>query len=182
MVIPAVLTKKTLKDFHTGHPGMSRMKALMRSYVYWPGMDRDIANMVKSCRSWVSVAKAPPLKFNPWPKTDKPSSRLHIDYSGSIKETYVFVIVDSFTKWPEVFKCKTPTTKSTKNILEELFAKFGLPETIVSENGTPFTSKEFENFCKLLSINHLKSALYHSRSNEPVERFIDEFKRAIKIY
>ena len=69
VVIPSVLTKK---NFHTGHPGMNRMKALMRSCVYCPGVDKDIENIVKSCKSCASVAKAPPIKFNPWPKTDKP--------------------------------------------------------------------------------------------------------------
>ena len=112
VVIPAVLTKKILKDSHTGHPVMSRMKALTRSYVYWLGMDKDIENMGKSCKSCASVAKAPPIKFNPWPKTDKLWSRLHIDTAGPIKGTCFFVIVDSFTKWPEVFKCKTPTTRN----------------------------------------------------------------------
>ena len=74
VVIPSVLTKKILKDFHTEYPGMGRMKALMRSYVYWPGMDKDIENMAKSCKICALVAKAPPIKFNPWPKTDKPWS------------------------------------------------------------------------------------------------------------
>ena len=46
-VIPAVLTKKILKDFHTGHPRMSRMKALIQSYVYWSSMDKDIEKMSK---------------------------------------------------------------------------------------------------------------------------------------
>ena len=174
------LTKKILKDFYTWTPGMSRMKAPMRSYVYWLGMDKDIENMAKSCRNCASVAKAPPIKFNSWPKTDKLWSCLHIDYAGPIKETYFFVIVDSFTKWPEVFKWKTPTTMTTIEVLQELFARFGLPETIVSDNGTSFTSKEWENFGRLLSINHLKSAPYHLRSNGLVERFIDIFKRAIK--
>ena len=64
--------KENLKDFHTGHPGMNRMKALMWSYVYWPGMDKDIENMVESCKNCTSVAKALPIKFNPWPKTNKP--------------------------------------------------------------------------------------------------------------
>ncbi len=94
MIIPTVLTKKISKDFHSGYPEMSRMKALMRSYVYWLGMDKDIENI---------VAKAPPIKFNSWPETDKQWSRLHIGNAGSIKRTYIFVIVDSFTKWPEVF-------------------------------------------------------------------------------
>ena len=65
-------------------------------------------------------------------------------------------------------------------MLQELFSRFGWPETFVDDNGTPFTSKEFENFCKLVSINHLKSAPYYPRSNGLVERFIDVFKRAIK--
>ena len=142
-------------------------------------MDKGVENMMKSCKSCASVAKAPPIKFNPWPKTYKPSCRLHIDYAGPIKGTSFFVIVDSFTKWLEFFKCKTPTTKTTIKVLQELFARFGLQETIISDNGTIFTSKECENFCKLLTINHLKSTPYHRRSNGLVERFIDVFKIAI---
>ena len=180
VVIPAVLTKKILKDFHTGHLGMRRIKVPMWNYVYWPGMDKDIENMVKLCKSCALVTKAPPIKFNPWQKTNKQWSRQHIDYAGPIKGTYVFIIVDSFTKWPEVFKYKTPTIKTTIKVLQELFARFGLPETIVSDNGSPFTSKEFGNFCKFLSINQLKSVPYNPRSNVLVERFIDVFKRAIK--
>ena len=142
-------------------------------------MDKDIENRVKSCKSCLSAAKAPPIDCNSWQKTDKPWSRLHIDYAGPIKGTYFFVIVGSFTKWSVVFKCKMPTIKTTIKVLQEFFARFGLPETIVSDNGTPFTSKESENFCKLLSINYLKSAPYHPRSNGLLERCIDVFKRGI---
>ena len=80
-------------------------------------MDKDIENMVKSCKSCTLVAKAPPIKFNPWPKIDKSWSHLHIDYAGLIKGTYFFITVDSFTKWPEVFKCKMPMTKTTIKVL-----------------------------------------------------------------
>ena len=84
VVIPAVLTRKILKDFHNRHPGICRMKALMLS---WQGMDKDIDDMVRMCKSCALVAKAPPIKFNPLPKTDKPWSRLHIEYAGPIKAT-----------------------------------------------------------------------------------------------
>ena len=158
---------------------MRRMKALMQSYVYWLGIYNNIENMVKSGKSYASVVKVPPIKYNPRPKIDKQWSRVHIDYAGPIKGIYFFLIEDCFTKWPEVFKWKTPTTKTTLRMLQELLARFGLQETIVSDNSTPFTSKEFEHFCKLLSINHLKLASYHPRSNGLVERFFDVFKRAI---
>ena len=67
-------TKENLETFP--YSGMSRMKALVQSYVYWLGKDKGIVNMVKSYRSCASAAKAPPIKFNLWPKTDKPWSRL----------------------------------------------------------------------------------------------------------
>ena len=71
---------------------MSRMEALMQSYVYWPGMDKNIENMVKSCKSYASAAKASPIKFNPWPKIDKPWSCLYIDIAGLIKGSSFFFI------------------------------------------------------------------------------------------
>ena len=91
-----------------------------------------------------------------------------------------FIIVDSFSKWPEVVTCKAQTSKNTINMLHELCARFRLPETIVSDNATQFSSKGFGNFCKMFSRNHLKSAPYHPRWNGLVERFINEFKRVIK--
>ena len=107
-------------------------------------MDKDIKNMVKSCKSFASVTKAPPLNFNSWPKTDKLWSRLHIDSAGLIKGTQFFVIVDSFTKCPEVLKYKMSKTKTTIKVLQELFARYGLSENNASDSGTPFISKEFE--------------------------------------
>ena len=64
--------KRILKDFHTDHLGMARIKALMRSYVFWLNMDKELVENVESCRSCVIAGKAPPVKFTPWPKTDKP--------------------------------------------------------------------------------------------------------------
>ena len=87
VIISAVLTKKILKDFHIRYPGKSRMKAFMRSYVYWYGVKKEIENLVKTCKICALAAKATPVKFNPWPKTDKPWSRLHVDYADPIKGT-----------------------------------------------------------------------------------------------
>lgn len=72
IVIPALLQKRMLKEFHVGHPGISRMKSLMRCYTYWPKMDKDFENLVKSCRGCALAVKSPPIKFQPWPKTDIP--------------------------------------------------------------------------------------------------------------
>ena len=180
VVIPTTLQRRILKEFHSGHPGMSRMKVLMCGYTYWPRMDLDIEKIVRECQECQLAAKAPPVQIQPWPKTDTPWTRLLIDYAGPLNGHYFLVVVNSFTKWPEVFKCKHPTSTSTIDALRLLFSRFGVPKTIVSDNGTQFTSKEFEEFSKALSIEHLTIAIYHPRSNGLAERFVDTFKRALK--
>ena len=63
--IPSTLQNRILKDIHTGHPGSTRIKSLIRSYFHWPNMDKNIENAVKSCKGCALAAKAPPIKFNP---------------------------------------------------------------------------------------------------------------------
>ena len=64
VVIPKKLQNRILRDFHTGHPGIERMKILMRNYVYWPKMDNDITDMVEKCKGCALVAKVPSLLSN----------------------------------------------------------------------------------------------------------------------
>ena len=64
VLISKKLQNRILRDFHTGHPGIIRMKSLMRSYVYWPKMDNDIMDMIEKCKCCALAAKAPPLLSN----------------------------------------------------------------------------------------------------------------------
>ena len=100
-------------------------------------LDREIEENVKSCRGCAIAAKArPPVKFTLWPKTDRPWSRLHINFAGLMKGQYHLIEVDIFSKWPQIMKCKNPTCRGTIRFLHELFSRFGLPHTIPSDNGT----------------------------------------------
>lgn len=89
-------------------------------------------------------------------------------------------MVDSFSKWPEIVQTSRITTTATINILRSLFARLGMPETVVSDNGTQFTSAEFAEFCSINGIQHITTAPFHPQSNGQVERFVDTFKRATK--
>ena len=80
IVVPLKLRNKVLCELHKGHCGIVRMKALTRSYVWWPGLDDDIANMVKGCAECQAVrhlpAKAP---LQPWAW---PTARIYVDFIG----------------------------------------------------------------------------------------------------
>ena len=150
----------------------------MHSYVFWPGMDSDVTDMVSKCKGCILAAKSPPISQEPWPKTDRPWSRIHIYFAGPIDKWYYLVVGDSHSKWPEVFQMKRPTSTNTVNRLHELFARYGVLDTIVSDNGTQFTFKEFEHFCA--AFQHIRIPPYHPRSNGQAERFVDTLKRALK--
>ena len=180
VVIPKKLQNRILRDFYTGHPGINRMKSLMRSYVYWPKMDNDITDMIEKCKGCALAAKAPPTTFKPWPKTEQPWSRTHVDFAGPLDDFYYLIVVDSYSKWPEVLRCRRPITGTIFGFLHELFELFGVVDCVVSDNGIQFTSVVFKEFSEIFQIRHITTPQYHVRSNGQAERFVDTLKRALK--
>ena len=74
---------------------------------------------------------------------------------------------------------KSTTTDKTLAVLRSLFAKYGLPRQLVSDNGPQFTSQEFET-CMLVN-KHSRGAPYHPATNGEVEQFVKTFKRSLRI-
>ncbi|XP_055714357.1 uncharacterized protein K02A2.6-like [Phlebotomus papatasi] len=178
--IPESLRPKILQQLHESHPGMSRTKSLARGYVYWPGLDDAIEKKVRNCTDCALASKSPvktPLAT--WPLPSRPWQRLHIDYA-KYKGEYFFLVIDAFSKWPEIFKTRSMTTAHTISRLREIFARFGLPETLVSDNGTQFVNEMFSHFCKTNGIVHLRTTPYTPASNGQCERLVDTFKRSLE--
>ena len=88
------------------------------------------------------------------------------------------IIVDIFSKWPEVIQMATTSAEKT---VRSLFSRYGLPRTIVTDNGPQFTSSTFEAFCKNNEICHKRSAPYHPSTNGEAERFVQSFKKGLRI-
>jgi len=157
------------------------MKALARSYVYWPNIDSDIESFVKTCHSCAESAKAPvKTLLHSWPEETRPWIRIHADYAGPIDGCYYLVVIDAYSKWPEVISTRSISARSTISIFRQLFARYGPPEILVTDNGTQFTSTEFAHFCATFGVTHLRSPPYHPQSNGQAERFVDTLKRGLQ--
>ncbi|CAH8557945.1 unnamed protein product [Schistosoma intercalatum] len=180
IIVPEVLRYKVLKQFHSGHPGINKMKALARSYAYWPTMDQDMENGCRNCSSCLQAAKSP-SKCEPqqWEKPNSPWERLHADFAGPIRGRMYLIIVDAFTKWPQIYAMVNCTAGETISKLSDLFSCFGVPQTLVTDNGSQFTAESFKHFCNVNGIVHIRSPPYHPQSNGQAERFVDTLKRAL---
>ncbi|XP_041674675.1 uncharacterized protein K02A2.6-like isoform X1 [Drosophila eugracilis] len=182
IVIPTKLRQTILDELHRAHLGVVKMKGIARSFVYWPGIDKDIENTGKACESCAKNAKLPPKcsdHYWEYPKT--PWERIHIDYAGPIHSMMLLIITDAYSKWLEVKVTKTITAGATIAILDELFATYGVPLMLVTDNGTNFTSKEFKNYLTSAGIRYHKlTAPYHPATNGQAERNVQIVKQALK--
>lgn len=181
VVMPTKLQPVILEELHAAHLGIVKMKAIARSFVWWPKMDKAIENVAASCESCQVAAVAPAkASVHPWLLPAGPWQRVHIDFAGPYMGNMFLVVCDAYSKWPEVKIMNTTTTTATIDALYEIFSRLGLPDHIHSDNGPQFVSEEFKNFMKLNGILHTKSAPYHPSSNGLAERFVQTLKRALK--
>ena len=91
-----------------------------------------------------------------------------------------FVVVDAYSKWPCVSILQSTTVEKTIDELRQLFATYGIPEQIVSDNGSQFTSEPFAIFMKMNGIRHTLTAPYHPATNGLAERFVQSLKHGLK--
>jgi hypothetical protein len=180
VVIPTCWRENMLAELHEGHPGMNRMKALARSFVWWPGIDPDIEDKVRICNACVNLQGAPksvPLLM--WPWATEPWQKIHVDFAEVDGQSFLLV-VDSHSKWLEVFPLESTTAAVTIATLRILFARYGLPIELVSDNGPQFIAQEFKDFLKRNSIKQTLCPPYHPASNGLAEKHVQTFKHMYK--
>ena len=181
VIIPSTLRNHILKLLHLGHFGMQRMKQLARSTVYWPRIDFDIEDLCRKCTSCGQFQNKPDKpSIHPWMMPEKPWSRLYLDHAINFLGRNWLVLVDAYSKYPCIHPTTSTSSKSTTAILEQEFAHFGYPHTLVTDNATTFMSQEFQAWCKQRGIVHLTGAPYHPATNGAAERLIQSFKQALR--
>ncbi|XP_060063528.1 uncharacterized protein K02A2.6-like [Ylistrum balloti] len=181
VIIPEELQPRVLEELHSGHPGIVKMKALARSHVWWPWIDKDLDQLAKNCNGCQgnrNTAKEAPV--HPWEFPMTPWQRIHVDFAGPFLNSMFLVVVDAHSKWPEVVQMGSTTASKTIEVLRCIFARNGIPQQLVSDNGPQFVSSEFQDFMRGNGIHHITSAPYHPRTNGLAERFVQTFKQGLK--
>lgn len=121
---------------------------IARSYVWWPGIDTAIENIARSCTSCSKVQATPQsAPVHPWALPERPWQCLHNDFCGPLFGHVWLVCVDTYSKWPKLASfTNMPSVSPLIEALRTIFARFGLPEQLVYDNGSQFTAAEFQDF------------------------------------
>ena len=145
------------------------MKSLTRAYNWWPKLDRDIESLARACMTCQQTCALPSkVPLHPWEWPSQPWNRLHLDFAGPFLGHMYLVIIDALSKYIQLMNSITSETTIAK--LKDIFATHELPQKIVKDNGTSFTSSTFKAFWEQNGLKHICSAPYHPSSNGLAER------------
>lgn len=176
LVIPKACQSDVLQRLHMSHRGIALSKSVARQSIYWPGLSKDIEKMVMACEICQRHQKAhphQPLLDRDIP--DRPWQRIAMDFFHHNGLTYLLVI-DCFSKFIEVKKMHTTAANDLTEALSDIYARFGAPSEVISDNGPPFDSFHFRNFNRQWDINHVTSSPHYPRANGQVERAVQTVK------
>lgn len=193
VVIPERLIPLLFKYYHvaptTAHLGVKKTWSRIEHKFWSPKLKQTITDMVKSCTACQRSKQAPNTKAGLLSSEipTQPFHKVYIDHIGPLPRSkkgnkYILTIVDAFSKFAVFLPAKNTTAQTTVSLLRSgLFAYFGFPKFIVSDNVSTFKSKEFSDMCLQLGISHINTTPYYPNPSH-AERVNKNIKIAIRIY
>jgi len=190
ILVPQMLRQRVLKLAHSspgaGHFADKKTLDRVRQWFDWPGIYRDVKETCASCPE-CQRAKPPTTSLAPLqslPVIGVPFQRVAMDVFGPLRRTkngnkYVLVLMDYATKWPEAFPLQNVESQTVVQCLLDLTSRFGVPQEILTDNGSNFTSKTMEQFYALVGLNPIHTSPYHPQTDGMVERFNATIKRML---
>lgn len=183
VVVPGGLREGVLKAMHgaagSGHFGVRKTLHRLRQSFYWGRCRRDVEDFCRRCDS-CTARKGPsgrshaPLQQFP---VGAPMERVAVDVVGPLPRSdkgnrYVLSAIDYFTKWPEGYALPDQEAETVVDaLLEGMFSRFGVPETIHSHQGRNFESRVFSSMCDRLGARKTRTTPLRPQSDGLVERF-----------
>ncbi|XP_014675843.1 PREDICTED: uncharacterized protein K02A2.6-like [Priapulus caudatus] len=179
IVVPKALQREYANLVHSGHLGAEATKRRARD-MYWPSMCRDIDDIIGQCNichSTKSHQSREPLL--PYPVPSRPWAIVGTDLFEWHGMIYL-VTVDSYSGWFEPNTVKDTSTKTVVQKLKSHFSRFGIPDMLISDSGSQFTSREFKDFAVSWGLHHTMSSPHFHSSNELAEKAVQSAKQLLE--
>eukprot|EP00794_Sanderia_malayensis_P005113 gene5112-biopygen4171 len=182
IIIPSSLQQRAVDIAHENHQGLSKTKALLREKTWFPGIDELAQQTLQSCLACQAVGNQPPpepLHLQDMPKG--PWEKIHIDFYGPLPSgDYLLVVIDRYSRFPEVEIVQSTKASVVIPKLDKIFSVHGLPDTVKTDNGPPFSGHDFHRYLSTLGIKHELSTPCWPQANGEVEQFNQPLGKALR--
>ena len=181
IVIPKSLRADAIRLAHVGHQGIVKTKSLMREKVWFPLIDSLVKSAIEDCIPCQATGRPkPPQPLNMREIPKENFDTVYMEFLGPLPtgET-LFVLIDGRSRYPVIKVMKKTDASHLIPCLDEIFATFGLPKEIISDNGPPFKSNEIKKFMEENGIQHKRITPLWPQANES-ETFMKPLMKAIR--
>ncbi|KII75119.1 Transposon Ty3-G Gag-Pol polyprotein [Thelohanellus kitauei] len=191
LVVGPGIREELLRQSHASegaHCGAENLFKLLKNNFFWPGMLDDIVEFTKTCNVCNKIkdpTRNPKSTLHPIPVNGR-FKDWHLDFIGPLPLTddgnrYILIMVDRFTKWCEAVPSANQTAEfAVSCVLNNIVSRFGIPDSIHSDQGRQFESTIFYDICKFLSIKKTRSTPYHPEGNGMAERYVKSLKSKLR--
>ena len=193
LAVPEILRQRVMTLAHagvmSGHQGIHRTHERVVASFWWPGISGDITRFCHSCdicQRTISKGRVPKVPLGKMPVIETPFKRVAVDLIGELipassrGHRYILTVVDYATCYPEAIALKSISSIVVAEALVSIFSRVGIPEEILSDQGTQFTGGLMKEVGRLLSMKQLTTTPYHLQCNGLVERFNGTLKTMLR--
>ena len=182
VIIPEKLQDQVITIAHEGHQGITKTKSLMRSKLWFPKMDDMVERYVNSCHECAmntNTNNQVPLSMSELP--GGPWMNISMDFCGPIPSgEYLFVIVDEYSRFPVVEIVNNLSAEKIIPVVDKVFSTFSYPVQVKTDNGTPFQSQQWSDFCEFNNIHHRSITPLWPKGNAQAENFNKPMLKAVR--
>ena len=166
-------------QIHAGHQGIKKCRERCQQTVWWAGLSRQLEELIsnRTTCSKVRYQHSEPLILSPFPKM--PREKVGTDLFEWKNSSYLLV-VDYFSCFSEIAKFRSVTSEAVIVHLKSIFARHGIPTTVLSDNGPQYSSYLFSQFAREYGFQHITSSPHFPQSNGEAERAVKTVKNLLK--
>ena len=177
LVVPPSLQPMVIALSHEGHGlGETRTISLLRERVWFPRLSRMVKEYVSTCTSCAAAVPGnvpSPIKSGEMP--EKPWQTVAADFKGPIggpKGYYFHLVIDLYSRWPEVSMVKNTSFEKLKPALDKVWSRQGIPEEVIHDGGSPYQSRDWRKYAKRTGFKSVKCTPEHPQANGLAEKFM----------
>jgi transposase InsO family protein len=180
VVIPRSMREEVLTKIHEGHLGINRCTSRARRGVFWPGMNAEIEQMVRTCSACLRYRdrqQAEPIVLR-----DKPQQawqRVGVDIF-ELENVHYLAVIDAYSNFPELVKLRSTTADAVISELKQVFARHGIPLEVLSDGGPQFECAQFRAFAADFDFAHTVSSPRFPQSNRLAESGVKILKNRMR--
>jgi hypothetical protein len=180
IVVSPSMRNEMLQIIHSAHFGMEKCKQRARDVLFWVGMAADIERIVSSCQICKEKQRSNTREpLQPHEVPERPWQKVATDLFQWQNKHYLLT-VDYYSRYFEVDELTTTTSLAVIRKMSAHFARHGIPEVVISDNGTQYTSAAFADFAKKWDFRHVTVSPKHPQSNGLAEKYVQIVKNILE--